>query len=169
MREKENQSDTDTLTQEMKEKGKRIILQHKIILKKELYEREITEGFKQLKYCAEYCLNYFLVDFNVENFFNSKAIDDMLHVVMCYCLMTWFQNDEQFQQTLREFAKTPYNDINLKPDEDFKQSDVIEKTLHNYEKWYRDNIALQNKQAQKEGISYKKLRYSTNQEKRLIR
>lgn len=160
MREKENQPDTDTLTQEDKIESDDYFkekLQEKI--GERLVKQNVTDKVERIKCSFDIMWVSWLKRQKFKNFLNQDELRKLKHTVVFYYLLTWLENDLNSRQTIEEFANNPYNAEETEQYEDFEDLKTATKAIAYYEKFYRDNLALQNKQAVNEKIRYRRSSY----------
>lgn len=171
MREKENQPDTDTLTQEATREKQTEKTEQEIkselhetwkSIQKKIADEKITDKIEQIK-CAFDFLTADVMEwhnFQAKDYqFTSNDIKMMCGTVVFYTLLVWLENDKESRQTIASFAKQPYTSVPEQKRKVLDRNKEKASNLRYYEKLYRENLILQGQQAQKEGFKYKRPSY----------
>ncbi len=171
MREKENQNDTDTSTQEDTREKQNEKTEQEIkselqetwkSIQKKISDEKITDKIEKIQ-CA---FDYLILDvmkwhnFHTKNYqFTSNDIKMMCGTVVFYVLLVWIENDKESRQTIASFAKQPYTPVPEQKRRVLERNIGMASKLRYYEKLYRENLILHGQQAKKAGFRYKRPSY----------
>ncbi len=168
MREKENLTDTDTLTQETtteeqatkKEEEIKAELQETWkVIRKKIADEKITDKIEKIQ-CAFDFLTMDVMkwhNFHTKNYqFTGNEIQAMCNAVVFYALLVWLENDEKSRQTIASFAKQPYTPAPEQKRRVLDRETAKASKLRYYEKLYRENLLLHGNQVEKEGVKCKR-------------
>ncbi len=159
MREKENLTDTGTLTQATEIEVDGSFEKNLQKVRDILAKSNGTDKVGKIKYLSDCLWTSWLRELKFNDLFNQEDRRKMRQAVIFYYLLAWLENDLSSRQTIEEFVNNPYNAEEQNRYDDFEARKNAAKSFRYNEKIYRDNIALQNKQATEEKIRYRRAPY----------